>query len=1026
MSRFNLSAWALAHRNLVLYLMGLITVLGVMAYGKLGQSEDPPFTFKVMVVQAYWPGATADEMQRLVADRIEKVLMESPQVDTVKSFARPGEVQIFVTAQDATTGRDMPEMFYQIRKRVTDMQRTLPQGVLGPYFNDEFGETYGNIFALTGDGYSLAQLRQTADDLRKELLRVSSVAKVDIIGVQDEKIYIDLSNQKLANLGFNAHDLIGALQAANVMLPAGSVDTATDRIYLRPAGAFKTVNEIAELPIRVGARTVSLKDVAEVRRGYADPAQPQMRFEGTPAIGIGVSMKKGGDIIALGDQLDTLMVQVESRLPIGLTLHRVNDQPKAVHRATGEFVSSVIEAVLIVLAVSFISLGLRAGMVVALTIPLVLAATFLVMNWLGVGLHKISLGALILSLGLLVDDAIIAIEMMAVKMEQGMDRIKAASFAFTTTAFPMLTGTLITAAGFLPIATAQSTVGEYTRSLFQVVGISLLLSWLAAVIVVPYLGHKLLPDPHQAASHRQGWMHTLVHKQHQFAAAFYQRFRAWVTWCVLNRKTVIALTVLAFAGSIFGFKFVQQQFFPDATRLELLVDLRLAEGSSLPATQREMAKLEHWLDQHKSQMVNYASYAGSGSPRFYLSLDQQLPASNFAQFVITTKDLTAREQLRGELITLMDSPQFSSLRGRVLRLENGPPVGFPVQFRVSGSDFDTLRNIAYQMAAAMRANPNLRNVQLDWDERTKAIFVETDSARAAALGVTQQDLAQLLQTALQGSTVTTYRERDQLISVVLRAPKDEREHLHLLANLNVPTPSGHTVPLSQLATLRYGMEDGLIWHRNRQPTITVRADIYSKVQAPVVSAQVQPAMDALQAKLPLGYRIETGGAVEESLKANASINVGMPLFLIAVLTLLMLQLQSFQRVIMVVLTAPLGLIGVAAALLLLGRPFGFVAMLGTIALFGMIMRNSVILIDQIERNISEGQAAFDAIVEAAVLRFRPIMLTALAAILAMIPLSRSVFFGPMATAIMGGLAVATVLTLLFLPALYAAWFRIKR
>lgn len=1026
MSRFNLSAWALAHRNLVLYLMGLITVLGVAAYGKLGQSEDPPFTFKIMVVQAYWPGATADEMQRLVADRIEKTLLESPQVDTVKSFSRPGEVQIFVQAQDATPSRDMPEMFYQIRKRVADMQRTLPQGVQGPYFNDEFGETYGNIFALTGDGYSLTQLRQTADDLRKELLRTAGVAKVDIIGVQDDRVYIDLSNQKLANLGFSAQDLITALQAANILLPAGSIDTTTDRIYLRPSGAFQTVNDIAELPIRVGKRTVRLKDVADVRRGYADPAQPLMRFEGVPAIGIGVSMQKGGDIIALGRNLDKLMTQVESRLPVGLTLHRVNDQPKAVHRAIGEFVSSVIEAVIIVLAVSFISLGLRAGMVVALTIPLVLAATFLVMNWLGVGLHKISLGALILSLGLLVDDAIIAVEMMAVKMEEGLDRIKAASFAFTTTAFPMLTGTLITAAGFLPIATAQSTVGEYTRSLFQVVGISLLLSWLAAVIVVPYLGYKLLPKPHQAGSPEQGWLHAVARRQHQFAAWFYTHFRGWVTWCVVQRKTVIVLTVLAFAGAIFSFKYVQQQFFPDATRLELLVDLRLAEGSSLPATQREVVKLEHWLDQHKAQLVNYASYVGSGSPRFYLSLDQQLPASNFAQFVITTRDLAAREQLRSELIALMDSPQFSALRGRVLRLENGPPVGFPVQFRVSGGDFDTLRAIANQMAAAMRANPNLRNVQLDWDERTKAIFVEMDASRAAALGVTQQDLSQLLQTALQGSTVTTYRERDQLINVVLRAPLDEREHLHLLANMNVPTASGHTVPLSQLATLRYGMEDGLIWHRNREPTITVRADIYSKMQAPVVSAQVQPAMDAIQAKLPLGYRIETGGAVEESLKANGSINVGMPIFLIAVLTLLMLQLQSFQRVIMVVLTAPLGLIGVAAALLLLGRPFGFVAMLGTIALFGMIMRNSVILIDQIERNIAEGQAVFEAIVEAAVRRFRPIMLTALAAILAMIPLSRSVFFGPMATAIMGGLAVATVLTLLFLPALYAAWFRVKR
>ena len=1032
MSRFNLSEWALAHRNFVLYLMALFTILGVLAYGKLGQSEDPPFTFKVMLVQAYWPGASAKEMEQLVANPIEKALLESPHIDTVKSFSRPGSTQLFVTGQDATPARDIPNMYYQVRKRVGDIQRTLPQDVVGPFFNDEFGETYGNVFALTGDGFNLAQLRDTADKLRKELLRVPGVAKVDVIGVQDEKIYVELSNQKLANLGFSANEIVTALQAWNAMSAAGSFETPTDRIYIRPSGRFQTVEQIRDLPIRVGNHTVLLKDIAEVKRGYADPAQPEMRFEGTPAIGIGVSMQAGGDIIALGKHLDADIGRIEKQLPAGLVLHRVNDQPRAVRASISVFQRSVAEAVIIVLAVSFFSLGLRAGTVVALSIPLVLAATFFFMNIFDVGLHKISLGALILALGLLVDDAIIAVEMMSVKMEQGFDRIQAASATYATTAFPMLTGTLVTAAGFLPIATAQSTVGEYTRSLFEVVTIALLLSWLAAIVVIPYLGYKLLlPNPHPGAVKPRrfaGLRHRIQAvsaRQHALGEMFYKRFRGVVTWCVTRRKTVILITLLVFLGAVFSFKFVQKQFFPDATRLELLVDLKLPEGSSLAATQHEVVKLEHWLNQHKTGVDNYVAYVGSGSPRFYLPLDQQLPAANFAQFVITTKNIETREHLRSQLIALLDSAEFAALRGRVLRLENGPPVGFPVQFRISGDNFDTLRSIAGRMAASMRANPNLRNVQMDWGERSKAIFLDVDPARAQALGVTQQGLSQMLQTAIQGAGITTYRERDQLIEVVLRGAPLEREHVGLLANLNVPTASGRTVPLSQIATLRYGLEDGLIWKRNRVPTITVMGDIYNTVQAPTVSEQLEPQMDKIRATLPLGYRLETGGATEESAKANASINAGLPIFLVVVLTLLILQLQSFQRVVMVLLTAPLGLIGVAMALLLSNRPFGFVAMLGTLALTGMIMRNSVILIDQIERNIREGQTPWDAIIEAAVRRFRPIMLTAMAAILAMIPLSGDVFFGPMATAIMGGLFIATILTLLFLPALYAAWFRIK-
>ena len=1033
MSRFNLSEWALAHRNFVLYTMVLLTVLGVMAYGKLGQSEDPPFTFKVMLVQAYWPGATAKEMEQLVADRIEKTLLEAPHIDSIKSFSRPGETQLFVTAQDNTPNRDMPDFFYQVRKRVGDIQRSLPQGVQGPFFNDDFGETFGNVFALTGDGFSMAQLRDTADDLRKELLRVPGVAKVDVIGVQDEKVYVDLSNQKLANLGFSAQDIINALQQWNSMNAAGSFETASDRIYLRPSGRFRNINEIAELPIQVGKRTVLLKDVADIKRGYADPNQPQMRFEGVPAVGIGVSMQKGGDIIALGKHLDADISRIESRLPLGIALHRVNDQPRAVKASIGVFQSSVAEAVLIVLAVSFFSLGLRAGTVVALSIPLVLAATFIFMNLFDVGLHKISLGALILALGLLVDDAIIAVEMMAVKMEQGLDRIKAASFTYSSMAFPMLTGTLVTAAGFLPIATARSSTGEYTLSIFQVVVTALLISWVVAVIVIPYLGYHLLPahlagrNGH-AGTHQPGWFERLpvIGRLAIFGRNFYAHFRDVVEWCITWRKTVIVATVALFALSIFGFKFVQQQFFPSSTRVELLVDMKLAEGSSYWATEREVRKLEAILKGEKQYYDNYVSYVGTGSTRFFLSLDQQLPAPSFAQFVVTANDLKAREILRDKLIKVLDGDDFTALRGRILRLENGPPVGYPVQFRVSGDDLTVLRATAEKVAGVMRADPKLNNVNFDWNERSKAIRLEIDQDKARALNVSTQDLSGFLATSINGTTVTYLRERDKLIEVVLRGAPSERAQLSQLQNLSVPTRSGKPVPLTQIARISYEFEEGIIWRRDRLPTITIRADIYGNTQPATVSAAIDPKLDEFRKALPPGFRIEVGGSVEESAKAGASIAAGMPLMVLTMLTVLMMQLQSVQRMILVVLTAPLGLIGVSAALLVSGKPFGFVAMLGFIALSGMIMRNSVILIDQIEQDIKAGHEPWNAVIDATVRRFRPIVLTALAAILAMIPLARSVFFGPMAVVIMGGLAVATALTLLFLPAAYAAWFRVRK
>ena len=1032
MNSFNLSEWALQHRNFVLYLMVMTLGLGIFGYNKLGQSEDPPFTFKAMIVQAYWPGATVEEIEKQVTDRIEKTILETDYVDIVRSFTRPGETNIVVVAKDNAPAASMPQMFYDIRKRVGDVRSHLPNGVLGPFFNDEFGETYGNIFALTGDGFSYAQLRDAADDIRKELLRVKDVAKILTIGEQDERISIELSNSKLANLGFSVQQLVSVLQAQNGIAAVGAYNTGTDRIYVRPQGTFSSLEDIRNLPINIGDRTLRLREVAEVKRGYADPPQFTFRYMSQDALGIGVSMRKGGDIIALGKALDEALIRIGNQLPVGMELHRVNDQPSAVKHSVREFLQTVFEAVVIVLAVSFFSLGVRAGTVVALSIPLVLAATFFTMHLFNIGLHKISLGSLVLALGLLVDDAIIAIEMMVVKMEEGWDRVKAASFAYNTTAFPMLTGTLVTAAGFLPIATAQSSVGEYTRSIFEVVTIALVLSWFAAVIVIPYLGYKLLPDhqPHDPTVQKTTFwgrlFKPLLDTQHRISEGFYRLFRRLIHICVGYPVMVILLTIALFAGSIFLFQLVQKQFFPDSTRLELIVDLKLPEGSSLKATQQEVSKLENYLKTQQEHIENFVAYTGNGSPRFYLPLDQQLPAASFAQFVITNKSIADREALRTKLIDLLDNdPRFTLVRGRVIRLENGPPVGYPVQFRVSGDDLWKLREFGEQVATIMRGNPHLVNVHLDWNERSKAIRLKLDTAKAISLGVNQSNLSQLLQSTLDGTPIGEFREKDQTIPILLRGTVEERDMISRLDGLNVPTSTGKTVPLSQLAKIEYEQEEGIVWHRNRVPTITIRGDIYSKIQAPTVTAEVESRLNDFRQQLPLGYRLETGGAVEESAKGNESIGAGFPLFIIVVLTLLMIQLQSFQRVIMVVLTAPFGLIGVAVFLLLFDLPFGFVAMLGTIALSGMIMRNSVILVDQIERNMDEGHVPRDAVIEAAVRRFRPIMLTALAAILAMIPLSRSVFFGPMAVSIMGGLLVATLLTLFFLPAVFSVWFKVR-
>jgi len=1017
---FNLSAWALRNRQIVRYFMLLLALVGAFSYTKLGQSEDPPFTFRAMVINTKWPGATAEEVSKQVTERIEKKLMETGDFDKIISFSRPGESQVTFLAREGMRSTEMEGLWYQIRKKTNDIRQYLPQGIQGPFFNDEFGTTFGNVYALTGNGFDYAVLKDYADRVQLQLQRVKDVGKVELLGLQDEKIWIELSNVKLATLGVPLVAVQQALDKQNALSSAGFFETPTDRVRLRVSGSFQSVKEIRDFPIQVGDRTFRIGDVSEVRRGFNDPAAPSMRFMGEDALGIAVSMKSGGDILVLGSALEKEFARLQETLPAGMQLSKVSDQPAAVRAGVGEFVQVLVEALIIVMLVSFFSLGFRTGLVVALSIPLVLAMTFASMQFFGIGLHKISLGALVLALGLLVDDAIIAVEMMAIKMEQGFDRLTAASYAWTSTAFPMLTGTLITAAGFLPIATANSSTGEYTRSIFQVVTIALLASWIAAVIFVPYLGERLLPDLAKLHAAKHGGSDK---GYDPYATPFYQRVRRTVDWCVRRRKSVILLTVGLFVASIVMFRFVPQQFFPASGRPELLIDMKLNEGASLTATNEQVKRLEAILKEREG-IVNYVAYVGSGSPRFFLSLNQELPSASFAQFVLLAKSVEDREELRVWLIELLNN-EFPTLRSRVSRLENGPPVGYPIQFRLSGEHIEVVRALARQVADKVRENPHVVNVHLDWEEPSKVIRLLVDQDRARALGVNTSDLSRFLQSALSGSSVSQYREGNELIEILQRGSVDDRQQLSQLPSLAIPTDSGKSVALSQVATLEYGFEEGIIWHRNRLPTVTVRADIYSQEQPSTLVKQIMPTLQPVINKLQSGYELNVAGTVEDAAKGQGSVNAGVPLFILVVLTLLMLQLKSFSLSAMVFLTAPLGLIGVTLFLIVFQQPFGFVAMLGTIALAGMIMRNSVILVDQIEQDIEAGISQWDAIVGATVRRFRPIVLTALASVLAMIPLSRSVFFGPMAVAIMGGLVVATALTLLFLPALYAAWFRVK-
>lgn len=1016
--RFNLSTWALKNQALVLYFIILTLLAGVFAYTHLGQSEDPPFTFKVMLIRSSWPGASAQEVEQQVTDKIEKKLQEIPSIDYTSSYSRPGESVVFIVIRDNTFSEKIPELWYQVRKKIGDIRHTFPSDLQSLTFNDEFSDVYGTMYAITADGLNPQQLKRQAEWVRARLLKLPDVEKVDLFGEQPQKIIIEISNQKLTSLGSSPAQLAQMLQQQNSVIGSGTFDAGPERIRLDVSGRLQTLEELRQFPIRAGNQNLTLGEIATIKRGYANPPAQRIHFNGQSALLIGVSMQQGGDVIALGKAMQQTITSVQKQLPVGVNLQLVTSQPDIVQHSVQDFVRSLSEALIIVLAVSLLSLGWRTGIVVAVAIPIVLAGTFLLMDWLDIGLHKISLGALILALGLLVDDAIIAVEMMAAKMEQGWERMQAASFAFTSTAMPMLTGTLVTVAGFLPIATAVSSTGEYTRSIFQVSAIALSLSWVAAVIVIPFLGYHLLPDAKTHHSEASTHSHASIYE-----TSFYRRLQSTVAWCVQYKGSVIIATIALFVVAMLSFGKVQQQFFPDSTRLEIIVDLRLAENASDQSTDAAVKKLEQWLQgwqRSHGALQNVVSYVGSGAPRYYLPLDVQLPHRAFGQLVILTNSLEQREALRNDLLTLFEH-DFPQLRASVLRLENGPPVGFPVQFRVDGQNLQAIREVAHKIADAMRANPNLRNVQLGWEEPSKVIHVDIDQHKARLLGVSSPDIAQLLNTQYFEQVVSEFREGNERIDLVMRSTQEEHTKLSQLAQLTVLSQRGERVPLAQIANIHYGFEEGVIWRRNRVPSLTVRAHLRGNMQAPVVSTQIQQAIQPILQQLPAGVTVETGGAIEESAKGASSVAKGVPLFLAAVFTLLMLQLRSISNVLLVVLTAPLGMIGITFALLIFNMPFGFVAMLGSIALSGMIMRNSVILVDQIKQDIAEGASLEQAVVQSTVRRFRPIVLTAAAAILAMIPLTRSVFFGPMAVAIMGGLAVATILTILFVPALYTFW-----
>jgi len=1014
MKSLNLTAWALNHRAIVLFLMLVIGVGGTLGFTKLGQLEDPNFSVPSMTIMVIWPGASAQQIQDEVLNRMEKKFEQLDHFEKVKTYARQGYGGMTLSVYDGTSKKDQREAWYQARKKFSDIKLDLPEGVIGPIFNDEYGDVSALLYAVKGDGIGHAELSDQAELIKRRLLKVPMVKKVDVYGKQAKKVYVEFSHQRLAALGITPLMIAESLHNQNSVIPAGSIDTQGDRVLVRVSGQFASLDDIRNVPITAGGRTIKLGDFTTITRGFEDPPTYTVRHNGQEVLMLGIVMTDDGNVVDLGKAIEKEVARIQAELPYGVELERVADQPTTVSESIWEFERSLLEALTIVLIVSLVSLGWRTGIVVGLAVPIVLGAVAIVMLAMGWNLERISLGSLIIALGLLVDDGIIAVEMMVVKMEQGWDRVKAAAYSYEATAMPRLTGALITVAAFMPIGFARSSTGEYAGGIFWIVGTAVLFSWVVSGLFTPYLAVKMLPM--DLGKHQNG--------RDPYDTPFYRRLRGLISVAIERRWWVIGATAAALALALPGMRLVPQQFFPSSTRPELIIDLRLKEGASFAATAEQVKKMEAVLAKDEDVKF-FTAYTGAGSPRFYLSLNPELPNPGYAQFVVMTKNMEARERLRSRLMASVDQ-QFPEVWVRLSRLELGPPVGFPVQFRVVGPDTQKVRAIAREVEHVVASSPKVRDVQLDWNDPVRTLKLDLDQDKARALGLAPADVALVTQTVMNGATLSQLREHEDLIDIVARAVPSERIDLDTLRDVNLFTRQGTVVQLSQVARVRSELEEPVLWRRNRDMAITVRADVKDGEQAVSVTQEIVPMLKDIEAKLPAGYRIDVGGSVEESEKANKALAAIAPVMMVTILLILMLQLQSFSRMAMVFLTAPLGLIGVVIALLLAHAPLGFVAILGVIALSGMIMRNSVILIDQIQTEMDAGADPWSAVVDAAVHRTRPVMLTAAATVLAMIPLTRSIFWGPMAFAIMGGLTVATFLTIFFLPALYAAWFRVKR
>jgi multidrug efflux pump subunit AcrB len=1007
--QFNLSEWALKHRSFVVYCMVAVMVAGAMAYIRLGRNEDPAFTFRTMIVQAAWPGATLDETLNQVTERIEQTLKETPSLDFLRSYTSAGVTTIFVTLKGSTPAKEVPDIWYHVRKNVGDIRHSLPAGIVGPGFNDEFGDTFGIIYGFTADGFTYRELRDYVEGVRRRLLRVADVSKIEIIGAQDEKIIIEFSTEKLAGLGIDRAALIAALQAQNAVSPAGALQTGDEKLALRVSGAFETEQDILAVNISSNGRLIRLGDIAEVRRIYVDPPMPMFRVNGKPAIGVAIAMREGGDILTLGRNVQRTMDEITADLPLGIEPTLVANQSSVVGSAIGEFTTSLWQAIAIIMAVSVVSLGFRAGAIVALSIPLTLAMVFPVMQFVSIDLQRISLGALIIALTLLVDDAMSTIDVMTARLAAGDDKERAATFAYQTLAFPMLTGTLVTIAGFVPIGFARSAAGEYTFSIFAVVSIAVLASWLVAVIFIPLLGVALLTKPKPAQSAEP--------------SVIVRMFRGILLAAMRMRWITIAATLACFVLALIAIPLVPRQFFPSSDRPELLVDVRLPQSASIYASKDAAVKLDGIL-KSDPDVERWSAYIGRGAIRFYLPLSVELPNAFFSQFVVIAKDIAARERLRMKLERVLQE-DFPAAVTRTVPLELGPPVGWPVQYRVSGPDLNEVRDVALRLAQIVASDPRARRVNFDWIEPARTVRIRIDQDQARLLGLSSEAIAGVLNTVVSGAAVSQVRDDIYLVAVLMRATDEQRVSVSALRNLQVPLANGRTVPLGQFARLEFEQEYPLVWRRDGVPTLTVQSDVTPDALPESVVTALAPAIARLRSGLSQGYQVAVGGTVEESAQSQASVYAVVPLMLFIAVTVLMMQLHSFSRLLLVLSVVPMGLIGVVAALLIFQKPLGFVTILGILSLLGMIARNSVILIDQIEAVRAEGKPIWDAVVEGAMSRFRPITLTAISTVLGMIPIAPTIFWGPMAYAIMGGLLVATVLTLVFLPALYITWFRVK-